>query len=155
MPMKPKISLQRREALCVFVGFAYLTNILDKNGGVIPQRLKFIYNRATKIMLMYEQWHSEMIKEVNDIVFDYPDKDIVRRGRTNPRMAALIDFTSQLGEVMQGGMNFKELSEELNKVGFYIKEYENPQVIQERYFENRDDELQAYENIAFMTAEKN
>lgn len=89
------------------------------------------------------------------IVFDYPDKDIVRRGRTNPRMAALIDFTSQLGEVMQGGMNFKELSEELNKVGFYIKEYENPQVIQERYFENRDDELQAYENIAFMTAEKN
>ena len=95
MPMKPKISLQRREALCVFVGFAYLTNILDKNGGVIPQRLKFIYNRATKIMLMYEQWHSEMIKEVNDIVFDYPDTDI-------DLMLTSVSFFAEYIEQMRG-----------------------------------------------------
>lgn len=75
-PMKPKSSLQMREALCVFVGFAYLTNVLDLSDGVIPDHIKSIYNKATKIMLMYEQCHDDMIEDVNVIVKDYTETEI-------------------------------------------------------------------------------
>lgn len=74
--MKNVNSIQLREALCVFVGFAYLTNVLDLNGGVIPDRIKFIFNKATKIMLMYEAWHDKMIEDINSIVKDYPETQI-------------------------------------------------------------------------------
>jgi len=73
--MTPK-SLPMREALCIFVGFAYLTNVLDLNDGVIPNRIKFIFNKATKIMHMYQQWHDEMIEDINVIVRDYPETQI-------------------------------------------------------------------------------
>ena len=73
--MKNK-SLQERESLCIFVGFAYLTNVLDMNGGVIPKRIKFMFNKATKIVLMYEEQHDNMIDEVNSIAREYPETEI-------------------------------------------------------------------------------
>lgn len=73
--MKNK-SLQEREALCIFIGFAYLTNVLYINNGVIPDRLKFIFNRVTKITLMYEEKHDNMIEQSNSIVRDYPETEI-------------------------------------------------------------------------------
>ena len=73
--MKNK-SLQERESLCIFVGFAYLTNVLDMNGGVIPERIKFMFSKATKIVLMYEEQHDKMIDEVNSIAREYPETEI-------------------------------------------------------------------------------
>lgn len=69
-------SLQERESLCIFVGFAYLTNVLDMSGGVIPERIKFMFNKATKIVLMYEEQHDKMIDEVNSIAREYPETEI-------------------------------------------------------------------------------
>lgn len=76
MPTQNKQSLQMREALCIFTAFAYLTNVIENNNGVIPERLKFIYNRSTKIMLMYKQWHEIMIEQINEIVKYYPTTEI-------------------------------------------------------------------------------
>lgn len=90
--MKPT---QRQEALVIFTGFAYLTNILDKNGGVIPTRLKFIYNRATKIMMMYEKLHDEMIIEINEITKSYPETEI-------DLMLCSVSFFSEYYEQMRG-----------------------------------------------------
>ena len=73
--MKNK-SLQEREALCIFVGFAYLTNVLDINGGVIHERIKFMFNKATKIVLMYKEQHEKMIDDVNSIAKEYPETEI-------------------------------------------------------------------------------
>ena len=94
-PMKPKSSLQMREALCVFVGFAYLTNVLDLNDGVIPDHIKSIYNKATKIMLMYEQCHDDMIEDVNEIVRNYPETEI-------DLMLASVSMFSEYIEQMRG-----------------------------------------------------
>ena len=94
-PMKPKSSLQMREALCVFVGFAYLTNVLDLNDGVIPDHIKSIYNKATKIMLMYEQSHDDMIDDVNEIVRNYPETEI-------DLMLASVSMFSEYIEQMRG-----------------------------------------------------
>ena len=93
--MKPKSSLQMREALCVFVGFAYLTNVLDLNDGVIPDHIKSIYNKATKIMLMYEQSHDDMIDDVNEIVRNYPETEI-------DLMLASVSMFSEYIEQMRG-----------------------------------------------------
>lgn len=94
-PMKPKSSLQMREALCVFVGFAYLTNVLDLNDGVIPDHIKSIYNKATKIMLMYEKCHDDMIEDVNEIVRNYPETEI-------DLMLASVSMFSEYIEQMRG-----------------------------------------------------
>lgn len=98
---------------------------------------------------------SEVAKGESQIVFDYPDKDIVKRGVMNNRMSALEDITSALGEEMKGGMNYRELAKKLNEVGFHISDYVTSQVIQEKYLDARYDDLKAYENVNFVLAEKN
>lgn len=89
----------------------------------------------------------------SQIIFDYPDKDIVKRGRLNPRMEALQDITESLGEKMKGGMNYKELSQVANRYGFYISEHVTSPIIQERYFESSQTGMQAFDNISFMKLE--
>ena len=89
------MTIQRKEALCIFTGFAYLTNILDANGGEIPHRLKIIFYNATKITLMYEHLHDEMIEEVNKIVRNYPNTEI-------DLMLASVTFFSEYIEQMRG-----------------------------------------------------
>lgn len=65
-----------KEALCVFAGFAYLTNVIDENNGEIPHRLKVLYSQATKITLMYEHTLDESVSTINEIVKEYPKKSI-------------------------------------------------------------------------------
>ena len=113
--MKPKVSLQMREALCVFVGFAYLTNVLDLNGGVLHNRIKSIYNKATKIILMYEQCHNDMINDVNEIIKDYPETDI-------DLMLTSVCIFSEYIEQMRGHkrtfnpMDYKHINEIQNEI---------------------------------------
>lgn len=89
------------------------------------------------------------------IIFDYPDKEILRNGHKYQRMAALEDITQSLGEVMQGGMSFKELAKTFDSIGFHISEHVTPQIIQETYFRKRNDNLKAFEDVSFILAEKN
>jgi len=102
--------VQFNEALVIFSGFAYLTNVIDKNGGEIPHRLKFIYNRATKIMLMYKDLHDEMIVDINSIVKDYPETEI-------DLMLCSVSFFSEYYEQMRGKkrtfnpMDYKHIKE--------------------------------------------
>ena len=86
---------QMREALCIFTGFAYLTNVLDNNGGDIPHELKVIYNKATKIVLMYEDLHTKMIDTVNAIVRDYPKIEL-------DLMLTSVTFFAEYIEQMRG-----------------------------------------------------
>jgi methyltransferase (TIGR00027 family) len=98
---------------------------------------------------------AELSQAKSQIVFDYPDKEIVKSGHMNPRMAALVDITDSLGEKMMGGMAYSELADVFDGIGFHISEHVTPQIIQETYFEGREDDLNAYENISFIMAETN
>lgn len=88
-------------------------------------------------------------------VFDYPDKEIVVNGHPNQRMEALMDITAYLGEKMKGGMCYKELAEVFDQAGYHISEHVTSHIIQEKYFQNRTDNLNAFENVSFILAERN
>ena len=130
--MDHKVSMQRKEALCIFTGFAYLTNVLDKNGGIIPQRLKFIYNRATKIMLMYKDLHDAMVEEVNEIVKSYPVIEI-------DLMLASVTFFAEYIEQMRGKkrtfnpIDYKHIQEIQNKIEDELNELGQQQKVVDTY----------------------
>ncbi len=87
------------------------------------------------------------------IVFDYPDETTLKAENAE-RVQTLADITEKLGEKMLHGYSFSEISSVLDTYGFEIEDHETPQMIQEHYFADRDDGIQAFENIHFMLAYK-
>lgn len=82
------------------------------------------------------------------LVFDYPQKT----GNFPQRVKKLEQITEKLGETMQGGFDYNEVSRTLYSLGFQIDTYYNPQKIQEHYFNNRTDGLKAFENVNLLSA---
>ena len=70
------------------------------------------------------------------------------------RVHTLAEITERLGEKMLHGYSFSEINTALDRYGFEIEDHETPQMIQQHYFEDRDDGIQAFENIHFMLAYK-
>jgi len=131
------------------------------NAGFDPKKKAFFVILGVTYYLSLETF-TETLKAISDlaegecqIVFDYPDKEIVKGGNMYQRMATLVDITEALGEKMMGGMSFKELARVFDGVGFHIAEHVTPQIIHENYFEHRKDDLKAFENVSFILAKKN
>ncbi len=82
------------------------------------------------------------------LVFDYPRKT----GDFPERVHKLEKITKELGEVMQGGFDYNEVSRALYSLGFQIDTYMTPEKIQKAYFENRKDNLRAFENVYLLSA---
>ena len=55
---------------------------------------------------------------------------------------------------MLHGYSLPEITEVMNRYGFETEEHETPQMIQQKYFDGRDDEIYAFENIHFMSVIK-
>ena len=96
---------------------------------------------------------SELCGAEGKIVFDYPDETTLR-AQPSERVNTLADITERLGEKMLHGYSFSEISTVLDRYGFEIEDHETPQMIQQLYFEDRDDGIKAFENIHFMLASK-
>ena len=88
-----------------------------------------------------------------EVVFDYPDETTLREKNTE-RVQTLAEITERLGEKMLHGYSFSEINTVLDRYGFEIEDHETPQMIQQHYFENRDDNIRAFENIHFILAYK-
>lgn len=82
------------------------------------------------------------------LVFDYPQ----RNGEFPERVHTLEAVTRFLGEVMQGGFDYNEVSRALFSLGFQIDTYLIPQKVQAQYFADRTDGLRAYENVNLLSA---
>lgn len=82
------------------------------------------------------------------LVFDYPKKT----GKFPERVKKLERITGELGEVMQGGFDYNEVSRALYSLGFQIDTFMTPEKIQKAYFENRKDNLRAFENVYLLSA---
>ncbi len=81
------------------------------------------------------------------LVFDYPIRD-----QFTGRAAELEAMTEQLGETMQGGFSYNEVSRALYQLGFQIDTFLTPEKIQKLYFSNRKDSLKAFENVSLLSA---
>ena len=96
---------------------------------------------------------SQLCRADTKVVFDYPDETTLRENNAE-RVHTLAEITERLGEKMLHGYSFSEINTALDRYGFEIEDHETPQMIQQHYFEDRDDGIKAFENIHFMLAYK-
>lgn len=82
------------------------------------------------------------------VVFDYP----IKTGSFPRRIERLEEITKALGEVMQGGFDYNEVSRALYSLGFQIDTYMPPEKVQSEYFDGRQDGLKAFENVSLISA---
>ncbi len=94
---------------------------------------------------------SQLCRGEGEVAFDYPDETTLA-DKSSERVHTLASITERLGEKMLHGYSFPEINSVLDKYGFEIEDHETPQMIQQRYFEDRDDGIRAFENIHFMLA---
>ena len=91
---------------------------------------------------------AELSSNGSVLAFDYP-----RRGTDFPeRVGTLESMTESLGEKMQGGFDYNDVSRTLYSLGFQIDTYLTPPKIQEKYFRGRNDGLKAFENVDLLSA---
>ncbi|MGN1481100.1 class I SAM-dependent methyltransferase [Porcipelethomonas sp.] len=91
---------------------------------------------------------SELSANGSVLVFDYP----LKSGNFPRRVYRLEEITRSLGEVMQGGFDYNEISRMLYSLGFQIDTYLNPSKVQKMYFSERTDGLRAFENVSLLSA---
>ena len=96
---------------------------------------------------------SQLCRADTKVVFDYPDETTLKANNSE-RVHTLAEITERLGEKMLHGYSFSEINTALDRYGFEIEDHETPQMIQQHYFEDRDDGIKAFENIHFMLAYK-
>ena len=96
---------------------------------------------------------AELCRAETKVVFDYPDETTLR-AKNAERVQTLAEITERLGEKMLHGYSLSEINNVLDRYGFEIEDHETPQMIQQHYFEDRDDGIKAFENIHFMLAYK-
>ena len=82
------------------------------------------------------------------VVFDYP----IKSGEFPRRVYRLEEITECLGEVMQGGFDYNEVSRALYSLGFQIDTYMPPEKVQVKYFSGRIDNMRAFENVSLISA---
>lgn len=91
---------------------------------------------------------AELSSAGSAVTFDYPEKG----GKFPSRVHRLEKITHGLGEVMQGGYSYEDVSRALYSLGFQIDTFYDPKKIDEQYFSGRTDGLRAYENVDILSA---
>ncbi|HHZ06255.1 MAG TPA: class I SAM-dependent methyltransferase [Clostridiales bacterium] len=89
----------------------------------------------------------------NIVVFDYPDETTHNQGVTAKRVLQLAQITARLGEKMTKGFSYHSIKSALEGCGFGVEEYMSPINIQSKYFGNRTDNISAFENVHFISAQ--
>ena len=95
---------------------------------------------------------SQLSTEQNIIVFDYPDETTLHPEKTVERVTILAEMTASLGEVMKHGYTLESIKTALHNHGFDIHAHMTPQKIQSAFFEGRNDNHSAFENVHFISA---
>ena len=106
---------------------------------------------TAKICAFARAWHSTYSRDrIYDdyLAFDYP----IKTGDFPKRVDRLEEITRSLGEVMCGGFDHNEIKCVLCSLGYNIDTYMTPEQIQEEYFEGREDDLKAFENVSLISA---
>ena len=82
------------------------------------------------------------------VVFDYP----IKSGEFPRRVYRLEKIAECLGEVMQGGFDYNEVSRALYSLGFQRDTYMPAEKVQVKYFSGRSDNMRAFENVSLISA---
>lgn len=106
---------------------------------------------------IFEQLLSTLFKDLpegSSIIFDIDDENLFNKPGIFNRVQHMIQMAKASGEPMQFCLSINELERLLAWEDLYIFEHLSPQDIQNRYFADRDDDLQAFETIHYIHAVK-
>lgn len=90
----------------------------------------------------------------SSIVMDYADELLFETKGFSNRLANMVNMAEAAGEPMKACYSLVELAKLLEDCGLQIYEHLSPVAIQERFFQNRTDELRAFECIHYIHAVK-
>ena len=91
----------------------------------------------------------------SSIVFDFADEKLFTEQGIYNRVQNMIQMVQASGEPMKYSTSLLDLEQLLAEQQLLIYEHLSPQDIQNQYFSNRDDDLQAFETIHYIHAVRN
>lgn len=90
----------------------------------------------------------------SSIVFDFADEHLFTKPGIFNRVQNMVQMAQVSGETMKFATSLSDLEKLLSKEQLLIYEHLSPQDIQNQYFANRHDDLQAFETIHYIHAVK-
>lgn len=95
----------------------------------------------------------KLLSKGSNFVFDFPDETTFLSAKDS-LVSKLADMTKGLCETMVHGYSFEEIASILKRHNFEVEEHLTASNIQDRYFKNRSDDMNAFSNVHFVTAKK-
>lgn len=131
------------------VGSVLMTSDFDKRKKTLFSCLGLLYYLPeNKISQLFEGL-AAVCTEGSTVVFDVPDSHCL--SSDIPRVKNMVDMAAASGEPMLSCFDYPKLERMLEKYGFLIYEFLNPDEIQQRYLKN-DMGLRAFEHINYVLA---
>lgn len=90
----------------------------------------------------------------SSIVFDFADENLFSKPGIFNRVQHMVQMAQASGEPMKFATSLSDIEKLLSKEQLLIYEHLSPQDIQNQYFANRHDDLQAFETIHYIHAVK-
>ncbi|MGM9945910.1 MAG: class I SAM-dependent methyltransferase [Lysinibacillus sp.] len=90
----------------------------------------------------------------SSIIFDFADEHLFTKPGIFNRVQNMVQMAQASGEPMKFATSLSDLEKLLSKEQLLIYEHLSPQDIQNQYFANRHDDLQAFETIHYIHAVK-
>ena len=90
----------------------------------------------------------------SSIIFDFADEHLFTKPGIFNRVQNMVQMAQASGEPMKFATSLSDLEKILSKEQLLIYEHLSPQDIQNQYFANRNDDLQAFETIHYIHAVK-
>ena len=106
---------------------------------------------------IFKQLLNTLFKDLpkgSSIIFDIADERLFTETGIFNRVRNMVQMAAASGEPMQFCSSIAQLEQLLAQQDLYIFEHLSPQAIQNRYFVDREDDLQAFETIHYVHAVK-
>ncbi|MCM3208006.1 class I SAM-dependent methyltransferase [Paenibacillus illinoisensis] len=133
-------------------GFAY-ENLISKgfkNQKTFLSLLGVSYYLSKEVLFNLLRQAFADLPSGSSMVLDYADERLFEEKGVFNRVENMLKLAASSGEPMQSCFAYHEIEGMLADAGLLIYEHLTPDDIQERYFNNRTDELTAFETVHFI-----
>ena len=131
------------------IGSALMASDFDRAKKTTFSCLGLLYYLSEKGVSQLFDGLADICSDGSAVVFDVPDSHLF--SSDIPRVKNMVAMAEQSGEPMMSCFDYTELERMLERHGFLIYEFLNPDEIQKRYL-NNDLSLKAFEHINYVLA---
>ncbi|AWE07265.1 SAM-dependent methyltransferase [Lysinibacillus sp. 2017] len=131
-----------------------IANGFDPNKKTVFTLLGVTYYLTKDILQQLVNTLFRDLTKGSSILFDVADERLFTEQGIYNRVQHMVQMAAASGEPMKFSTTLPELEQLLAKEQLFIYEHLSPQDIQNQFFDNRDDNLQAFETIHYIHAVK-